>query len=204
MNVPNALTLSRIFLVPLLLTVLLTKNVPYKITIAVSIVLIAAATDWFDGYLARRLQQVSTLGMLLDPIADKLLVSSVLIAMVETHQVAAWMVVIIVGREFAVTGLRAIAQAAGVTIAASDLGKTKMTMQIIALVALLLSPKLVLAWWVGQISLYLVVIFALISAWNYFWKFWQTVDVEVKQRKSRLSLLRSLRRQRLQKGHAIH
>jgi CDP-diacylglycerol--glycerol-3-phosphate 3-phosphatidyltransferase len=202
MNVPNALTLSRIFLVPLLLTVLLTKNVPYKITIAVSIVLIAAATDWFDGYLARRLQQVSTLGMLLDPIADKLLVSSVLISMVETHQVAAWMVVIIVGREFAVTGLRGIAQAAGVTIAASDLGKTKMTMQIVAIVSLLLSPKLVLAWWVAQISLYLVVAFALISAWNYFWKFWQTVDVEVKQRKSRLSLLRNLRRQRLQKGHA--
>ena len=202
MNVPNALTLSRIFLVPLLLTVLLTKNVPYKTTIAVSIVLLAAATDWFDGYLARRLQQVSTLGMLLDPIADKLLVSSVLISMVETGQVAAWMVVIIVGREFAVTGLRAIAQAAGVTIAASDLGKTKMTMQFVAIIALLLSPKMALAWWVAQISLYLVVVFALISAWNYFWKFWQTVDVEVKQRKSRLGLLRELRRQRLLKGHA--
>jgi CDP-diacylglycerol--glycerol-3-phosphate 3-phosphatidyltransferase len=200
MNVPNALTLSRIFLVPPLLTVLLTKDAPYKTTIAISLVLIAAATDWFDGYLARRLQQVSTLGMLLDPIADKLLVSSVLISMVEKQQVAAWMVVIIVGREFAVTGLRAIAQAAGVTISASDLGKTKMTMQFVAMVALLLSPKLVFAWWVAQISLYLVVIFALWSAWEYFWKFWQTVDVEVKQRKGRLSLLRELRRQRLSKG----
>src|SRR5437773_1872124 len=121
MNLPNALTISRIFLVPLLLTVLLTKNVPHKDAIAVAIVLIAAATDWFDGYLARRMQQVSTLGMLLDPIADKLLVSSVLISMVETQQVAAWMVVIIVSREIAVTGLRSIAQASGYTIAASDL-----------------------------------------------------------------------------------
>ena len=106
------------------------------------------------------------------------------------------------GRELAVTGLRSIAQAAGVTIAASDLGKTKMTLQIVAIISLLLSPHLQLAWWVAQISLYLVVMFALISALNYFLKFWQTVDVEVKQRKSRLSLLRSLRRQRLQKDHA--
>ncbi len=196
MNLPNALTVTRIFLVPLLLTVLLTQKFPYKTAIAISIVLLAAITDWFDGYLARRLQQVSTLGMLLDPIADKLLVSSVLIAMVETGQVAAWMVVIIVGRELAVTGLRSIAQAAGVTIAASDLGKTKMTMQIVAIVSLLLVPYLRLAWWVSQISLYLVVVFALISAANYFWKFWQTVDAEVKQRKSRLSLLRGLRQQR--------
>jgi len=199
MNVPNALTLSRIFLVPLLLTVLLTKNVPHKEIIAVAIVLIAAATDWFDGYLARRLQQVSNVGMLLDPIADKLLVSSVLIAMVETHQVAAWMVVIIVSREFAVTGLRGIAQAAGTTIAASDLGKTKMVMQIVAIVSVLLVPLVRIAWLVSQISLYLVVIFALVSAVNYFIKFWKTVDLEVKQRKGRLELLRALRRQRRQR-----
>jgi CDP-diacylglycerol---glycerol-3-phosphate 3-phosphatidyltransferase len=196
MNVPNALTLSRIFLVPLLLTVLLTKNVPHKEIIAVAMVLIAAATDWFDGYLARRLQQVSNVGMLLDPIADKLLVSSVLISMVETHQVAAWMVVIIVGREFAVTGLRSIAQAAGTTIAASDLGKTKMVMQIVAIVSLLLVPLIHIAWFVAQISLYLVVTFALISGANYFIKFWKTVDMEVKHRKGRLELLRALRRSR--------
>jgi CDP-diacylglycerol---glycerol-3-phosphate 3-phosphatidyltransferase len=196
MNVPNALSLSRIFLVPLLLTVLLTQNFPHNEIIAVTIVLLAAATDWFDGYLARRLQQVSSIGMLLDPIADKLLVSSVLIAMVETHQVAAWMVVIIVGREFAVTGLRSIAQAAGTTIAASDLGKTKMVMQIVAIVSLLLVPLVRIAWFVAQLSLYLVVIFALVSAVSYFVKFWKTVDREVKQRKGRVELLRALRRQR--------
>jgi CDP-diacylglycerol--glycerol-3-phosphate 3-phosphatidyltransferase len=202
MNVPNALTLSRIFLVPILLTVLLTndKSLPHKTVIAVTIVLIAAATDWVDGYLARRLQQVSTLGMLLDPVADKLLVSSVLISMVATGQVPAWMVVIIIGREFAVTGLRSIAQAAGTTIAASDLGKTKMVMQIVAIVSLLISPHLNLAWWIAQISLYIVVIFALISAVDYFAKFWKTLDAEVKQRKSRLGLLRTARRQRLKGG----
>jgi CDP-diacylglycerol--glycerol-3-phosphate 3-phosphatidyltransferase len=196
MNLPNALTLSRIFLVPLLLAVLLTKSFPHKDAIAITIVLIAAATDWFDGYLARRMKQVSTLGQLLDPIADKLLVSSVLIAMVETHQVAAWMVVIIVGRELAITGLRSIAQASGTTIAASDLGKTKMVMQIVAIVSLLLVPHLRIAWFVAQLSMYLVVIFALISALSYFMKFWRTIDVEVKQRKGRLQLLRTLRRRR--------
>jgi CDP-diacylglycerol--glycerol-3-phosphate 3-phosphatidyltransferase len=196
MNLPNALSLSRIFLVPLLLAVMLTQKVPHKEIIAVTIVLIAAVTDWFDGYLARRLQQVSSVGMLLDPIADKLLVSSVLIAMVETHQVAAWMVVIIVGRELAVTGLRSIAQAAGTTIAASDLGKTKMVIQIVAIVSLLLVPLVRIAWFVAQLSLYLVVIFALVSAVDYFIKFWKTVDMEVKQRKGRVELLRALRRQR--------
>ncbi|SRR6266404_345856 len=196
MNIPNALTLSRIFLVPLLLAVLLANRFPHKDAIAITIVLLAAITDWFDGYLARRLKQVSTLGMLLDPIADKLLVASVLISMVGTHQVEAWMVVIIVGRELAVTGLRSIAQAAGTTIAASDMGKTKMVMQIVAIVSLLLVPHVRIAWFVAQTSMYLVVIFALISAMSYFVKFWQTIDVEVKQRKGRLQLLRTLRRQR--------
>ncbi len=196
MNLPNALSLARIFLVPLLLTVLLTQTFPHKEIIAVTIVLLAAATDWFDGYLARRLKQVSNIGMLLDPIADKLLVSSVLIAMVETRQVAAWMVLIIVGRELAVTGLRSIAQAAGTTIAASDWGKTKMVMQIVAIVSLLLVPLVRIAYWVAQISLYLVVILALISAVLYFAAFWKTVDKEVKQRKGRVELLRALRRQR--------
>ncbi len=196
MNLPNALSLARIFLVPLLLTVLLTQTFPHKEIIAVTIVLLAAATDWFDGYLARRLKQVSNIGMLLDPIADKLLVSSVLIAMVDTRQVAAWMVLIIVGRELAVTGLRSIAQAAGTTIAASDWGKTKMVMQIVAIVSLLLVPLVRIAYWVAQISLYLVVILALISAVLYFAAFWKTVDKEVKQRKGRVELLRALRRQR--------
>lgn len=196
MNLPNALTLSRIFLVPLLLTVLLTKNVPHKEYLAVAIVLLAAATDWFDGYLARRLGQVTTLGVLLDPIADKLLVAAAFISMVEMGLVPAWMVVIIIGRELAVSGLRTIAQAGGYTIEASELAKAKTAMQIVAIVILLLGIHYEPLRLMGRISLVLVVVLALVSAFLYFLKFWQKVDVQVKQRRSRLQLLRNLRRQR--------
>lgn len=200
MNLPNALTLSRIFLVPVLLAVLLTKNVPYKELIAALIVAIAGITDSLDGYLARRMNKVTTLGILLDPIADKLLVSAAFIAMVEMGLVKAWVVVLIVGRELAITGLRGIAQAGGHTIAVSDMGKTKTVMQIVAIVALLLGVDWELAHWVGQLALIAVVIFSLVSALIYFLQFWKNVGAEVKQRRSRLQLLRSLRRQRAKSG----
>ena len=196
MNLPNALTLSRIFLVPLLLTVLLTKNAPQKEFLAVAIVLVAAATDSLDGYLARRRGQVTTLGMLLDPIADKLLVSAAFISMVEMGLVPAWMVVIIVGREFAVSGLRGIAQAAGFTIEASELAKAKTVMQVVSIVALLLGVRFQPLRPVATVALVMVVIFAVISAVGYFLKFWQKVDVGIKQRRIRLLLLRNRRRQR--------
>ncbi len=195
MNLPNSLTLSRIFLVPILLAVLLTKNVPQKEILASAIVLVAAATDSLDGYLARRRGQVTTLGMLLDPIADKLLISAAFISMVEMRLVQAWMVVIIVGREFAVSGLRSIAQAAGFTIEASELAKAKTAMQVVAIVALLLGVRVEPLRPAAQLALWLVVFFAVVSAVGYFIKFWQKVDVRVKQRQSRLLLLRR-RRQR--------
>jgi len=201
MNLPNALTLSRIFLVPVLLAVLLTKNVfPYKELIAAIIVAIAGITDSLDGYLARRMNKVTTLGILLDPIADKLLVSAAFISMVEMGLVKAWVVVLIVGRELAITGLRGIAQAGGHTIAVSDMGKTKTVMQIVAIVALLLGVNWELAHWAGQIALIAVVILALVSALLYFLQFWKNVGEEVKQRRSRLQLLRALRRQRTKSG----
>ena len=139
MNLPNSLTLLRIFFVPLLIVILLTRspNVQmFGLTMdfevwGVLILLLAAATDWADGYLARRRLQVTTLGILLDPIADKLLISAAFIALVDMQGVdgkslvPAWMVVIIIGREFTVLGLRNIASAEGFTIAASTLGKTK-------------------------------------------------------------------------------
>jgi CDP-diacylglycerol--glycerol-3-phosphate 3-phosphatidyltransferase len=200
MNLPNALTLSRIFLVPVLLAVLLTKNVPYKELIAAIIVVIAGITDSLDGYLARRMNKVTTLGILLDPIADKLLVSAAFIAMVEMGLVKAWVVVLIVGRELAITGLRGIAQAGGHSIEVSDLGKTKTVMQIVAIVALLLGVNWELAHWVGQIALIAVVILALVSALLYFLQFWKNVGEEVKVRRSRLQLLRALRRQRTKSG----
>src|SRR5512142_2818687 len=111
MNLPNALTISRIFLVPLLLAVLLPRNFPDKELWASAIVLVAALTDSLDGFFARRRGQVTTLGMLLDPVADKLLISAAFISLVELHKVHAWMAVVIIGREFAVSGLRSIASA---------------------------------------------------------------------------------------------
>lgn len=143
MNLPNALTLSRIFIVPLLVVVLLTPlsenlGVPRYI-LALAIFVAASLTDYFDGKIARRRKQVSKLGKLLDPIADKLLISAALIALVENHLAPAWAVVIIVGREFAVTGLRSIAATDGVVISASKMGKFKMVAQVVTVGLLILS-----------------------------------------------------------------
>jgi CDP-diacylglycerol---glycerol-3-phosphate 3-phosphatidyltransferase len=143
-NLPNALTLSRIFIVPLLVVVLLTPvsenwlGVPQYV-LGVAILVTAALTDYFDGKIARRWQQVSKLGKLLDPIADKLLISAALISLVENHLAPAWAVVIIVGREFAVTGLRSIAASEGVIISASRMGKFKMVAQVVTVGLLILS-----------------------------------------------------------------
>lgn len=141
-NLPNALTLSRIFIVPLLVVVLLTPvsedwlGVPQHI-LGVALFLGAALTDFLDGRIARSRNQVSRLGQLLDPIADKLLISAALISLVENRLAPAWAVVIIIGREFAVTGLRSIAAADGVVISASRMGKFKMLSQVVT-VALLI------------------------------------------------------------------
>ncbi len=144
MNLPNSLTLSRIFVVPLLVVVLLTPfseewlGVQRHI-VGVAIFLAAAFTDFLDGQIARRRDQVSRLGKLLDPIADKLLISAALISLVENRLAPAWAVVIIVGREFAVSGLRSIAAADGIIIAASKVGKLKMLAQVAAVALLIVS-----------------------------------------------------------------
>ena len=144
MNLPNALTLSRIFIVPLLVVVLLAPvsenwlGVPQYV-LGVAIFVAAALTDYFDGKIARSWKQVSKLGKLLDPIADKLLISAALISLVENHLAPAWAVVIIVGREFAVTGLRSIAATEGVIISASRMGKFKMVAQVVTVGLLILS-----------------------------------------------------------------
>lgn len=192
MNLPNALTISRIFLIPLLLAVLLPRNpFPYKELWASAIVLIAAATDTLDGFFARRRGQVTTLGILLDPVADKLLVSAAFISLVELGAVHAWMAVIIIGREFAVSGLRSIAASQGFTIQASELAKAKMVTQIIAVVLILMGMRYVSIQPLGNVALWLVVVFAVASAVGYFWRFWRQVDMSFKQsRRSRLRLLR--------------
>jgi len=144
LNLPNALTLSRIFIVPLLVVVLLTPLSEnwlgvQRHVLGVSLFLLAAFTDYLDGYFARSRQQVSRLGILLDPIADKLLISAALISLVENRLAPAWAVVIIVGREFAVSGLRSMAAADGVVIAASRMGKFKMATQVLAVALLIAS-----------------------------------------------------------------
>jgi CDP-diacylglycerol--glycerol-3-phosphate 3-phosphatidyltransferase len=203
MNLPNALTLLRIFFVPLLVSAMVQEKVSFHLgatfisndLLAVAIFLFAAVTDLLDGYLARRWGQVTTVGTLLDPIADKLLISAALIALVQVRAVPAYLVILVVGREFAVTGLRGIAASEGYTIKASDLGKTKMIAQVVAVSALLLGLRhpSVRPWALG--SMWAVVVFALASAVEYFLKFWRHVDERVKLRRRR-ELLREEKRQR--------
>jgi CDP-diacylglycerol--glycerol-3-phosphate 3-phosphatidyltransferase len=214
MNLPNSLTILRIFFVPLLVAALVAGNVfsfhvgDVLITnewLALAIFLAAAATDLLDGYLARRWKQVTTIGTLLDPIADKLLISAALISLVEVRALSGWMAIVIIGREFAVSGLRSIAAAEGYTIKASDLGKTKMAAQVAAISCMLLSihhPALVLP---ATLLMWTVIFFAVLSAISYFRKFWRKVDERVKRRRRRelLALERKHQRELLrQRGHS--
>src|SRR6202158_2672984 len=191
MNLPNSLTLLRIFFVPLLIVVLLTRSPNVELWgfhmrfefFGVLILLVAAATDWADGYVARRQAQITTLGILLDPIADKLLITAAFIALVDMHLVPAWMVVIIIGREFTILGLRNIASAEGFTIAASLLGKTKMVLQVCAVAVLIATDQHPLLIPLAKVLLWLVVISALVSAAQYFLKFWGQLDDRIKMRR---------------------
>lgn len=144
MNLPNSLTFIRIIIVPLLVVVLLTTVSETWLgvrsyALAIVIFLVASLTDILDGHLARKRNQVSTLGKFLDPIADKLLVSAALIVLVEKQLAPSWAVVIIIGREFIITGLRSVAANEGIVIQAQNIGKLKMWAQCIAIVALLVA-----------------------------------------------------------------
>ena len=175
MNLPNTLTVARIFLVPVLVSVLLTKfegrlvlGWPVEL-VAGAIFGIASLTDWLDGYLARRRKQVTTLGQILDPLADKLLISATLISLVQLDLVQSWMVALIISREIAVTGLRNLAYSRGLTMPASGLGKLKMASQVTAILLLILGwervPQLL---WLGQAVMWVVLITALVSAVDYY------------------------------------
>jgi CDP-diacylglycerol--glycerol-3-phosphate 3-phosphatidyltransferase len=175
-NIPNILTLTRIFLVPLLVVVLLTRTEKWEL-IGAGIFAVAALTDWLDGYLARRRQEVTTLGIMLDPVADKVLVSAAFISLVQMGLVPAWMVVVIVGREFAVMGLRMIAVSQGMQIPASPLGKGKMASQVVAILLLILGEKFLGAWFVlGRVALWVTVVLALASGLDYFLRFYKRVS----------------------------
>jgi CDP-diacylglycerol--glycerol-3-phosphate 3-phosphatidyltransferase len=178
MNLPNSLTVTRIFLVPLLVVVLLTKfegrqilGIPKEI-VGAAIFAIASLTDWADGYLARRRKQITPLGQVIDPLADKLLTSAALISLVQMDLAQSWMVAVIIGREFAVTVFRSIAYARGVVIPASPLGKIKMVAEVVAILALILGHEQLRDFVViGKIGLWVVLVSALVSAADYFRRF---------------------------------
>jgi CDP-diacylglycerol---glycerol-3-phosphate 3-phosphatidyltransferase len=196
MNLPNTLTLARIFLVPIIVAVLLTVEIRVWAFWGASLFLAAALTDLLDGYLARRRRQVTTLGRLLDPIADKLLVGSALVALVQLKIAPAWMVTIIIGREFVVSGLRSIAAHEGFSIDVSTLGKGKMVTQVAAVVGLILGSKY--GGWVkdtATLLLWAVVFFALVSMIQYFREFWSKLDSSIKYRERRRMKILERRRQ---------
>lgn len=170
-TVPNALTLLRIFLVPLLVAVLLTR---YAWT-GLAVFLAASFTDWLDGHLARKHRHVTTLGQLLDPVADKLLISAAFVSLVQLGLAPAWMVVVIIGRELAVTGLRAVAGVRNIIIPAGTLGKYKMGAQVVAVSILILRERFDWLEAPGQIALWVVVLLAAVSAAQYFIDFWNRV-----------------------------
>ncbi|HTY41167.1 MAG TPA: CDP-diacylglycerol--glycerol-3-phosphate 3-phosphatidyltransferase [Thermoanaerobaculia bacterium] len=176
-NLPNALTLLRIFLVPFLVVVLLTKF-DGRETVGLVIFLTAVATDFLDGWLARRRGEITTLGALLDPIADKLLISAAFISLVELGLAPAWMVVVVIGREFAVSGLRSIASGRGIVISASVWGKIKMGTQIAAVSLLILALRHEGFALPGRIALWAVVAVAIVSGTEYFTRFLRRIVLE--------------------------
>ncbi len=182
LNLPNKITIIRIFLIPLFLVFLISST---KISplFAASIFGVAAFTDWLDGYLARTTKQVTTLGKLLDPIADKILVTAALIPLVELDRISAWIAVVIIGREFAVSGLRTVAMSQGIVIAASWWGKYKMVFEIISIMFLILNYKIVFFnfLFLGTIAIWIAMAMSLISGIDYFVKFWNQFNVKLSQ-----------------------
>jgi CDP-diacylglycerol--glycerol-3-phosphate 3-phosphatidyltransferase len=207
-KLPNLLTLVRIFLVPLLVAALVQQD--FRIFwgnrvlmandfFALAVFLAAALTDLLDGYLARRWKQVTTVGTLLDPIADKLLVSAALISFVQIRLLPGWLVVLIISREFAVSGLRSIAAAEGYTIKASELGKSKMMLQVLGITLIMLSIRWPVLHPYAIFTMWAVVIFGLASAIEYFVRFWKKVDTGIKLRRRNELLALERQKQHLQR-----
>ena len=203
MNLPNYITLSRIFTIPVLIWILSSnffsqKNGEKEI-VAASLFVLASITDALDGYLARKRGQVSTIGMLLDPLADKLMITAAFVTLVQFNPriVPAWMAVVIIGREFLVSGLRSIAAQQGFTIEASDLGKFKMLVQIIAVTAAIIDARwavwdihlggfrvIVPVELIALVSIWFMVVLSLLSAADYFIAFWKKIDRRVRRRRA--------------------
>ena len=177
MNLANKITMIRILLVPVFMFFLFIKHMPFGEYIAVAIFIIAAITDGLDGYVARKHNQVTNFGKFIDPLADKLLVTAALISLVELDQLASWVAIIIISREFVVTSLRVVAVNDGVIIAASMWGKIKTVTQIIAIITVLLE-KSPYALSFGRVAMYVAVIFTIWSGIDYLVKNWKVVQFE--------------------------
>lgn len=178
-NIPNLLSLSRILSVPVFIILMLEPN-PVRALIAGIVFSLASATDWLDGYLARKWGQVTKIGKLLDPIADKILIMSALVILVEIRSdvVPSWIAIVIISREFAVTGLRAIAASEGIIIPAETAGKYKVGTQIAAVLLLLLDYYLDKGWMtdLGRLSLWIAMFLAVYSAVRYFKTYWNRLN----------------------------
>lgn len=188
MNIPNRITLSRIFLIPvfiLLLTLPLdwgfwtigTTELPIVDFVAAMIFIFASGTDWVDGYYARKHNLVTNLGKFLDPMADKLLVAAAFILLIEMNLAPAWIVILIISREFAVTGLRLVAAGEGIVLAAGKMGKWKTTFQLVSIALLLLHdfPFSYIGFPAGKITLYIALILTVVSGIDYFVKNWHVM-----------------------------
>ncbi len=212
MNLPNSITLTRIFSIPLLIWLLSTNRFHgtsgEQELLASALFIAASITDGIDGYLARKRGQITTMGILLDPLADKLLIAAAFVTLVQFNPslVPAWMAVVIIGREFMVSGLRSIAASEGFTIEASELGKFKLLVQIVSVGAIILDHS----WkewpiygttyffpvhWIAWLSIWFMVVLSLISAGDYFIAFWSKIDRQVVKSRRRAFVL-SRRRKR--------
>ena len=178
-NVPNILSLSRILSVPVFIMLML-EPTPVRALTAGVVFSLASATDWLDGYLARKWGQVTKAGKLLDPIADKILIMSALVILVKIRPdiVYSWIAIVIIGREFAVTGLRAIASSENIIIPAETVGKYKVGAQITAVLSLLLDYYLAEQWLrvLGTVALWIAMILAVYSAVKYFKTYWKHLN----------------------------
>lgn len=190
MNLANRITIARIFLVPVVILFLLVRYDFWSVTInhqtttgsemiAAFVFIVAAASDGLDGYIARKHRLITNFGTFLDPLADKLLVSAVLISLVEMHRLPAWIAILIISREFSVTGLRLIAAAEGVVLSASKLAKWKTFTQIVAMVALMLNnfPVSYVGFPFDRLMMYVMVVLTVWSGVDYFVKNKQMMEV---------------------------
>lgn len=171
MNLANKITLLRIILVPIFLIFIAVK-IPFGIYIATFIFIVASLTDKLDGYIARSRNQITRFGKIMDPLADKLLVTSALVSLVEFHMIPAWISMIIIAREFAVTGLRSVAAAEGNVIAASKLGKAKTVSQVVAIISALINinQKHPVFTYLFYMTMTVAVVITIVSGVDYFYK----------------------------------